>query len=199
VKHWGLTWDLAAYKKQLPDLLAQLSASMPSDRRSEQFVRQQTADVRSNGRMTWPNKLPLPTPASGTPAVGAPVAPTSGAADFSMKDSGAAAIVETKKAVIFDLFHTLTSLESTLSPGRRTTSDMLGVSQEAWNDQLLKKSRDRLVGSKKDAFEIIAGMARAIDRSISDEKIKAATENRIAQFAAALTAIPAETITVLGS
>jgi hypothetical protein len=25
VKHWGLTWDLAAYKKQLPDLLAQLS------------------------------------------------------------------------------------------------------------------------------------------------------------------------------
>jgi putative hydrolase of the HAD superfamily len=149
--------------------------------------------------MTWPNKLPLPTPASGTPAVGAPVAPTSGAADFSMKDSGAAAIVETKKAVIFDLFHTLTSLESTLSPGRRTTSDMLGVSQEAWNDQLLKKSRDRLVGSKKDAFEIIAGMARAIDRSISDEKIKAATENRIAQFAAALTAIPAETITVLGS
>ena len=149
--------------------------------------------------MTWPNKLPLPTPASGTPAVGAPVAPTSGAADFSMKDSGAAAIVETKKAVIFDLFHTLTSLESTLSPGRRTTSDMLGVSQEAWNDQLLKKSRDRLVGSKKDAFEIIAGMARAIDRSISDEKIKAATENRVAQFAAALTAISAETKTVLAS
>jgi len=42
-------------------------------------------------------------------------------------------------------------------------------------------------------------MARAIDRSISDEKIKAATENRVAQFAAALTAISAETKTVLAS
>jgi putative hydrolase of the HAD superfamily len=116
-----------------------------------------------------------------------------------MKDRDATAVIEAKKAVIFDLFHTLTSLESTLGPGRRTTSEMLGVSREDWNDQLLKKSRDRLVGSKKDAFEIIAGMARAIDRSISDEKIKAATENRIAQFAAALSAIPAETIAVLES
>ena len=145
------------------------------------------------------NQPPLRMPVSGTPAVGAPVAPTSGAADFSMKDSGAAAIIDAKKAVIFDLFHTLTSLESTLGPNRRTTSEMLGVSREDWNDQLLRKSRDRLVGSKKDAFEIIAGMARAIDRSISDEKIKAASGNRIAQFAAALSAIPAETIAVLES
>lgn len=116
-----------------------------------------------------------------------------------MKDRDANAVIDAKKAVIFDLFHTLTSLESTLGPNRRTTSEMLGVSREDWNDQLLRKSRDRLVGSKKDAFEIIAGMARAIDRSISDEKIKAATENRIAQFAAALNAIPAETIAVLES
>ncbi len=116
-----------------------------------------------------------------------------------MKDRDANAVIDAKKAVIFDLFHTLTSLESTLGPNRRTTSEILGVRREDWNDQLLRKSRDRLVGSKKDAFEIIAGMARAIDRSISEEKITAATENRIAQFAAALSAIPAETVAVLES
>jgi len=63
-----------------------------------------------------------------------------------MKDRDANAVIDAKKAVIFDLFHTLTSLESTLGPGRRTTSEMLGVSREDWNDQLLRKSRDRLVG-----------------------------------------------------
>lgn len=114
-----------------------------------------------------------------------------------MTDKPVAAIVEAKKAVVFDLFHTLTSLESTWGAGRRTTCEMLGVSREAWDDQLQRKSRDRLVGAKKDPFEIVAQMARAIDPSISDDQVKAATENRIARFGAALHEIPDETSTVL--
>ena len=114
-----------------------------------------------------------------------------------MTDKAVTAIIEAKKAVVFDLFHTLTSLESTWGAGRRMTCEMLGVSREAWDEQLQRKSRDRLVGSKKNAFEIVAEMARAIDPSISDERINAATENRIAPFAAALHEIPDETSTVL--
>ena len=114
-----------------------------------------------------------------------------------MTDKALAAIIEAKRAVVFDLFHTLTSLESTWGGGRRMTCEMLGVTREAWDEQLQRKSRDRLVGSKKDAFEIVAEMARAIDPSISDELIEAATENRIARFAPALREIPDETLAVL--
>jgi putative hydrolase of the HAD superfamily len=106
-------------------------------------------------------------------------------------------IIEAKRAVIFDLFHTLTSFESIWGAGRRMTCEMLGVSREAWDEQLHYGSRERLVGSMKDAFEIVANMAHAINPSISNERIKAATENRIARFAAALREIPDETITVL--
>jgi len=106
-------------------------------------------------------------------------------------------IIRAKRAVIFDLFHTLTSLESAWGAGRRMTSEVLGVSREAWDEQLHSKSRDRLVGLKSDPFEIVAEMARAIDPSIPGDRIKAATENRIARFAAALHEIPDETSAVL--
>ena len=36
------------------------------------------------------------------------------------------------KAVIFDLFHTLTSLEVSGAPGR-STAEALGVDRDAWN------------------------------------------------------------------
>jgi putative hydrolase of the HAD superfamily len=114
-----------------------------------------------------------------------------------MTDRTALSIVEGKKAVVFDLFHTLTSLESTWGAGRRMTCEMLGVSREAWDEQLQKRSRDRLVGLEKDAFEIVAEMAYAIDPLISHTRIEAATENRIARFAAALHEIPDETWAVL--
>jgi putative hydrolase of the HAD superfamily len=109
------------------------------------------------------------------------------------------AILSTKRAVIFDLFHTLTSLESTWGDNRPLTSTILGVSQEAWNEQLLERSRERLTGEKQDAFAIVADMARAIKPAISDDVIRCATENRIARFAAALIRIPAGTQQVLAT
>ena len=61
-----------------------------------------------------------------------------------------------KKAVIFDLFHTLTALESTWGDDRPFTYQVLGVGKQAWDDQLQKLSRDRLTGKQKDAFAIVA-------------------------------------------
>ena len=107
------------------------------------------------------------------------------------------AIVASKRAVIFDLFHTLTALESTWGDNRPLTSAVLGVSKEAWNQQLLEGSRERLIGEKKDAFAIVRDLARAINPSLPDDVIHAATENRIARFAAALIQIPASTRHVL--
>jgi putative hydrolase of the HAD superfamily len=106
--------------------------------------------------------------------------------------------VREKKAVLFDLFHTLTSLETVPAAAEmRSTREILCVSREAWNEQLLERSHDRLIGRKTDEFQIIAEMARAIDPSIDDETIRRAAENRAARFAAALKGIAGETVEVL--
>jgi len=108
-----------------------------------------------------------------------------------------ASIAAGKKAVIFDLFHTLTSVEASSSQGLPSTSDLLSVDAVAWNEQMMNKSRERLVGLKTDAFEIIAEMARAIDPTLSDERIKLASDNRLTRFRAAVLDIPEETVAVL--
>jgi putative hydrolase of the HAD superfamily len=105
--------------------------------------------------------------------------------------------VRSKKAVIFDLFHTLTAVESAWADGRPMTYKMLGVSHEAWDEQLLVLCRERLAGLTTDPLAIIRGMAHAIDPSISEERIQAATENRMVRFADALRNIPAENLAVL--
>jgi putative hydrolase of the HAD superfamily len=100
------------------------------------------------------------------------------------------------RAVIFDLFHTLTSLESTKAPGRGTSS-ILGVPREEWNRQLLLYSEDRLRGKMKDPFEIIEKMAHAIDPSITRDVIQEAAYNRINRFKYSLEHIDRVTVRTL--
>jgi putative hydrolase of the HAD superfamily len=105
-------------------------------------------------------------------------------------------VIESKRAVLFDLFHTLTALESTWSSGP-LTHQLLGVSKEAWNEQLQEKSRPRLAGQMKDPMIIIRTMAHAIDSNISEVTIAAAVRNRMERFAGALINVPQETLGVL--
>lgn len=100
------------------------------------------------------------------------------------------------RAVIFDLFHTLTSANVVNLPGR-STSEILGVAREDWNKQLLMYSDDRLRGRIKDPFLIIERMAHAIDPSIPVEIITEAVENRIGRFRHALISIEASTLNTL--
>ena len=92
------------------------------------------------------------------------------------------AIARAKKAIVFDLFHTLTSVESSWGRGLPSTSELLGVDRKAWNEQLLARTRE----------------ARAIDPGISEARIRAAVENRLTRMAAAVTRIPYETVLVFG-
>ena len=105
-------------------------------------------------------------------------------------------IIESKRAVLFDLFHTLTALELTWSSGP-LTHQLLGVSKEAWNEQLQEKSRSRLAGQIKDPIAIIRTMAHTIDPTISEVTIAAAVKNRVERFAGALINVPQETLSVL--
>ena len=113
-----------------------------------------------------------------------------------MKQESLAAMMRRKRAVLFDLFHTLTAIESTWSAGP-WTSEVLGVSREAWNEQLLANSRARLVGEMKDPTEIIRTMAHAINPAIPEQTIQAATSCRIERFAVALINVPREARDVL--
>ncbi|NPV01045.1 MAG: HAD family hydrolase [Brevinematales bacterium] len=108
-----------------------------------------------------------------------------------MPANNPAEFIRTKKVLLFDLFHTLTPPESLWS-GLPFTSDRLGVSREAWNEQLLDKSTDRLKGFDKDPYSFVEKMAHAIDPAIPELLIEEAVEARIERFRSALVNIPHE-------
>lgn len=105
-------------------------------------------------------------------------------------------VVASKKAVLFDLFNTLTGPASSwaLTP---MTADVLGIDREKWREQIMNKSRFRMVGEEKDPFKILEKMVHAIDPKIPDELIQKATENRIKRFEGALINIPENTLYTL--
>jgi FMN phosphatase YigB (HAD superfamily) len=77
------------------------------------------------------------------------------------------------------------------------TSDLLGVTKEQWNEQLLEKSMDRLKGKEKNPFIFVGRMARAINPLIEEEVIRRATEFRVQRMRKAITMIPDSTIQTL--
>ena len=108
----------------------------------------------------------------------------------------AASIIDSKKAVLFDLFHTLLSLEKA-APGMPDTPTVLGISHEAWYECLFHNTRARLVGQIRDPVAIVADIAHAVDPTISLDRIRSAAQSRIARFAAALANMPDATRRVL--
>jgi len=100
------------------------------------------------------------------------------------------------KGVIFDLFHTLTGLESEWSD-LPVTSDFLGIDRKAWDGVLHEKSRRRLTGELSDPFLIVRELAHQIDPTIADEKIREAVAIRIRRFREALQRTPAANVDAL--
>ena len=91
--------------------------------------------------------------------------------------------------MIFDLFHTLTGLESEWSD-LPVTSDFLGIDRRTWDGVLHEKSRQRLTGELSDPFLILRDLAHQIDPTIADEKIRQAVAIRIRRFREALRRTP---------
>ncbi len=114
-----------------------------------------------------------------------------------MKREPAHLIINSKKAIIFDLFHTLVSLRSAWKEPPPMIHEILGVSRQAWSRQLEMNLHDLYLGAKKDPLVAVGDMARAIDPAISDRTIKTAADCIVDTFAGALIRVPAETIAVL--
>jgi putative hydrolase of the HAD superfamily len=102
----------------------------------------------------------------------------------------------TYRGVIFDLFHTLTGLESEWSD-LPLTSDLLKIDRRAWDQIVTMKSRRRLTGEQRVPYLIVREMAHEIDPTISDERIRAAAEIRVRRFQHALQRIPAANVEML--
>jgi putative hydrolase of the HAD superfamily len=114
-----------------------------------------------------------------------------------MEYATARELVASKKAVIFDLFHTLVSLATLSTPGYASTSEILGVNVERWNEMLLARSPDRLRGRVRDPYLIMRSLALAIDPSVPEETIRRAAEYRLARFREALLDVLPGTLDVL--
>lgn len=106
-----------------------------------------------------------------------------------MSPSSLREVVRERKGLIFDLFHTLTSLEST-GAARPRTADILGVPWDRWYQQLADTADDRYAGRLTDPVEITRRLARAIDPGVSEVRIREATAYRIERFKGALVNIP---------
>jgi putative hydrolase of the HAD superfamily len=104
--------------------------------------------------------------------------------------------VSSKNTIIFDLFHTLTALDP-INSKLPMTYEILGVSKEAWEEQIFEKSKERVIGKIRDPFLIIKSMAHSINPDIPNVILEKALQNRIIKFDNALINITKDTINTL--
>ncbi len=102
------------------------------------------------------------------------------------------------RGVIFDLFHTLTALESEWSD-LPPTSVLLGIDRRVWNEVDTRSARRRLTGEQRDPYLIVREMALQADPTIPDDRIRAAAEIRLRRFRDALQRIPQANVAALQS
>lgn len=100
------------------------------------------------------------------------------------------------KGIIFDLFHTLTTLFHTNAPGGDSAA-MLGIEREKWVDALFNLSDARLRGETKDYVKMIASVALQLDPTIPHEKIKATASDRAKRFSYCLKNAPKKSIDII--
>jgi putative hydrolase of the HAD superfamily len=97
------------------------------------------------------------------------------------------------RGVIFDLFRTLTGLESEWSD-LPVTSDVLGIDRRVWDEILTTRSRQRLTGAQRDPYEIVRTLAHEVDPTIPDSRVREAARIRSQWFRHALRRVPEENI-----
>jgi putative hydrolase of the HAD superfamily len=107
-------------------------------------------------------------------------------------------ILDGKRAVIFDLFHTLVEVRPEAGNGRYTP-DILGIDRKRWNEVLWNDTDDRVLGIDRDPVSIIRKAAHRIDPSIPEHAIVEAAQSRLKRFETALEAVDPATVESLAA
>lgn len=96
--------------------------------------------------------------------------------------------LEKYDAVIFDLFHTLISLNN-IRASRHRAWDYLEISEEQWRQAIFNDAEDRLRGRISKPSEVIMDIVFKIDPTITLDKTERASQLRLEQFRVALSDI----------
>ena len=97
------------------------------------------------------------------------------------------------KVLIFDLFHTLSSIHHSNVPGRNS-HEIIGISREKWLDTLFTDSDRRIRGHIKDPIEIVRDITDKLDIDLNSETIDKLSKSRYYRFAYSLKNILPHTI-----
>lgn len=114
------------------------------------------------------------------------------------KPPSLAGAVSSGKAVVFDLFHTLVSLQREPGRERPELHEILGVTRQDFTDALRLTAHSRLVGTQTDAFLIVSEIAHAINKSIPEAAIRRTADRIVEVFSATLEGIPGRVVSILG-
>lgn len=85
------------------------------------------------------------------------------------------------RAVFFDLFRTLASVELSGAPGRMT-HEVLGVPRQAWSEQLLHHADTLTLGAATDTLQAFRTMVHAIDPRVPEATVREAMAMRRMRF-----------------
>jgi putative hydrolase of the HAD superfamily len=97
------------------------------------------------------------------------------------------------KVLIFDLFHTLSSIYHSNVPGRNS-HEIIGISRDKWLDALLSDTDKRARGHIKDPIGIIRDITDKLGMKISDETISELAKSRYDRFSYSLKNILPHTV-----
>lgn len=100
-----------------------------------------------------------------------------------------------RRAVCFDLFHTLVDVAQVPDAVGRYTADILGLEREAWNSACFSQYHD--ICQATEHVEVIRALAHSLDPQIPLRLIQEAVDHRQRRFDYALQVVGGEVISVL--
>ncbi|MBN2857768.1 MAG: HAD family hydrolase [Candidatus Delongbacteria bacterium] len=97
------------------------------------------------------------------------------------------------KVLIFDLFHTLSSIHHSNVPGRNS-HEIIGVTREQWLDALFTDHERRARGHIKEPIGIIRDITDKLDMKLTDDQICELAQSRYDRFSYSLRNILPHTV-----
>lgn len=89
-------------------------------------------------------------------------------------------------AVLFDFFHTLSSIETTNETLPPESWQIMRLDKNAWRQEWRKITPARLKGEITDAYEMLSLPAQSVNPDVDEQLIRAAVQARLAKFAKAV-------------
>jgi len=118
------------------------------------------------------------------------------AVDLSQYHTDSTMPLKSKSLYCFDLFHTLVSFVNQDIEGLNT-HEIVGVSSKRWNDGLLNRSPDRLIGKERDPQRYLGDLIRLLKPDATQAIIDEAIRVRSRRFRDCLLDPPSEALDML--